>query len=66
MRFLVAFLGHFVDIHSVRVLTWNSAKELIWGNVPPILWHADVSHLMLLLGASIDGGPILLLHVGVA
>ena len=66
MRFLVAFLGQFVDIDWVGVIAMNSAKEYILGNVTPIIWHPDVTHRMLLPMASIDGGPIPLLHLGVA
>jgi hypothetical protein len=66
MCFLVAFLRQFVGIDWVGALTKNSAKELILRNVTPIFWHPDVTHLTVLPAPSIDGGPIPLLHLGIA
>jgi hypothetical protein len=66
VRFLVAFLGQFADIDWVRVLAQNSATEQISDNVPSIFWHHDVTNPRCLPATSIDGGPIPLVHLGVA
>jgi len=66
MALLVAILGQFVDIDWVGVLARHTAKESILGNVPSNIWHSDVTHLMHLPEASIDGGHIPRLHLGVA
>jgi len=66
VRFLVAILGLFVNIDWVGVLAKNSAAEWIAGNIPPIFLHPDDTHLTLLLVASINEGPVPLLHLGVA
>jgi len=65
MRFRVALLGQFVYIDWVGVLASNSAKDLILGNVPATVSHTDASNLRLGPAASIDGGSIPLLHLGV-
>jgi len=62
----VSFLGQFVDIDWVGDFPRHSAQEWISNNVPPIFWHTNVPQPTLVPVASIDWGPIPLLHLGVA